>query len=53
MKQQTVEAQNGLLAHHAIGNNGTLDWSVESQHQPYDSDDHLSLVGGLADNYRR
>lgn len=50
--QQTIAAQNGVLAHHAIGTPGTLDWKTESQHAPYSSDDHLSTMDGLAGNYR-
>jgi hypothetical protein len=27
---------------------GGLDWSIESQHAPYNSDDHQSIMEGLA-----
>jgi hypothetical protein len=50
--QQTIQAQNNVLDHHAAGNHGTLDWATESQHAPYNSDDHLSIMEGLAGNYR-
>jgi hypothetical protein len=52
MLQQTIKAQNGVLDHHTMGTPGSLDWATESQHAPYNSDDHHSIMEGLAGNYR-
>lgn len=53
MMRQTIAAQNNVLAHHAMGNQGTLDWSIEKQHQPGSKDDHMNTMSGLGSKYRR
>jgi hypothetical protein len=52
MLAQTAQAANSVLDHHAMGTQGTLDWGAESQHAGYNADDHLSIMQGLAGNYR-
>ena len=52
MMQKTAQAQNAVLDHHVAGTPGSLDWATESQHAPYNSDDHHSIMTGLAGNYR-
>lgn len=52
MMQQTIQAQNAVLDHHTMGTPGSLDWATESQHAAYNSDDHHSIMEGLAGNYR-
>jgi hypothetical protein len=52
MLQQTVKAQNNVLDHHVATHPGTLDWNTESQHAPYNRDDHLAIMDGLAGHYR-
>ena len=50
--QQTVAAQNNVLHHHVMGNQPTLDWAQESQHQAGSADDHMQTIEGLAGRYR-
>jgi hypothetical protein len=52
MLVQTEQAANNVLDHHAMGTPGTLDWRAESQHAAYDPEAHLSIMQGLAGNYR-
>jgi hypothetical protein len=52
MLQQTIAAQNNVLDHHIAGHAPTLDWKTESQHPPYNPDDHLETMSGLMGHYR-
>ena len=49
--QQTIAAQNNVLHHHVMGNQPTLDWAQESQHQPGSMDDHMQTMAGLHSQY--
>jgi hypothetical protein len=52
MMAQTIQAQNNVLAHHAMSHPGTLDWNIEKQHSPYNADDHMQTMEGLGAHYR-
>lgn len=53
MLQKTMQAQNNVLDHHSAGNAGTLDWKIESQHQPGSKDDHMQTMSGLGSLYKQ
>ena len=51
--QQTIAVQNNVLHHHIMGSQPTLDWALESQHQPGSADDHMQTMAGLTSQYQQ
>lgn len=51
MMEQTAQAANAVLDHHAAGQNGTTDWAQEAGSDPYHPDDHMKHMGALTSMY--
>lgn len=51
--QQTAQAANGILDHHASGADGTLDWAQEGKLSHPDPDQHMTHMSALEANYGR
>lgn len=49
--QQTVQAANNIVDHHASGHDGTMDWAQESQMQHPHADDHMNHMSALEAKY--
>lgn len=49
--QQTVQAANNVVDHHASGHDGTLDFAQESQMQHPHADDHMNHMSALEAKY--
>lgn len=53
MLQQTVQAANAVVDHHAAGNDGTADWGLESKMTHPHPDTHMDTMAALGGNYAR
>jgi hypothetical protein len=52
MLQQTMQAANTVLDHHAAGQDGPVDFAQDhSTQQGYNPDDHMAHMGALAAQY--
>jgi hypothetical protein len=50
--QQTIQAANAVLDHHAAGSPGTLDWAQEGQQQAPNPDNHMQMMSSLHSQYQ-
>lgn len=50
--QTTMVAKNGIIDHHAQGNDGTMDWAAESQNAHPDPNDHMNAMAGVMAHYK-
>jgi hypothetical protein len=53
MMQQTAQAANAVLDHHAAGHEGSLDWAQESQTQHPSPDSHMDMMAAMGAQYGR
>lgn len=51
MLNDTVQAANAVVDHHAAGNDGSLDWGAESQMKHPHPDEHMDHMAALSRNY--
>ncbi len=53
MLNDTVQAANAVVDHHAAGNEGTMDWGIESKMIHPHADDHMGHMSALGAKYAR